>query len=364
MKRGFTLLEVLIATAIASMLMVSLFFSFNQINDSVRKASDTVDMFDAALLVDHILFKDVSGAFIPVQAIPPKETKKPAGDKKPSSSAKATADKDADEKAPEKESSEDDKKEGDQKSKVPLLKDAFMSNNKGDQMHMLTCITANPMRIFWGEKTGEPKPSSVRVVYSLEEKKDRKKKAPRYALYRQEGTKLDLALYTKKESEYERYLIADNIVSCKLKFIVADEKQEEKEEEKEGADAKKQPAKPVEKKEKKPEKELKEFVEWATDTGKKDVRTRLMLPDTVLMTLTLSNFAETRERSFTFRVPVAARFQEVPVQEPPRLAPGAQAAQKKPDAAAGAAQDKSKKEALVDGANKIVQNLRTKFGRA
>lgn len=76
MKQGFTLIEVLIATAIASLLMVSLFFSFDQINNSVRKASDTVDMFDAAMLVDQIAFNDISGAFIPVQAIPPKETKK------------------------------------------------------------------------------------------------------------------------------------------------------------------------------------------------------------------------------------------------------------------------------------------------
>lgn len=260
--------------------------------------------------------------------------------------------------------SEDDKKDGDQKSKVPLLKDPFMSSNKGEQMHLLTCITANPIRVFWGEKTGEPKPSCVRAVYTLEEKKDRKKQKPRYELYRQEGTKLELGLYTKKESEFERYLIADNIVSCKLKFIVADEKQEEKEEGQEDAGVKKQPAaKPAEKKEKKPEKEIKEFNEWATDKGKKDVRTRLMLPDTVLMTLVISNPAETRERSFTLRFPVAARFQEVPVQEPPRQVPGAATEQKKPDAA-GAAHDKNKKEVFVEGANKIVQNLRTKFGRA
>lgn len=369
MKHGFTLLEVLIATAIASMLMVSLFFSFNQINDSVRKASDTVDMFDAALLVDQILLKDISGAFIPVQAIPPKETKKKAdGEKKPDAKPAEKDKKDvADKKNPDekKEPEKEGGAEGDQKSKVPLLKDPFMSSNKGGQMHLLTCITANPMRVFWGEKSGEPKPSCVRVVYTLEEKKDRKNKAPRYELYRQEGTKLDLGLYTKKESEYERYLIADNIVSCKLKFIVADEKTEEKEDGQKGAaDTEKQPAKSVEKKEKKPEKEIKEFTEWATNKDKKDVRTRLMLPDTVIMTAVISNPAETRERSFTFRVPVAARLQEVPVQEPPRQAPGAATEQKKPEEKTGAEQGKDKKEVFVEGANKIVQNLRTMFGRA
>lgn len=354
MKHGFTLIEVLIATAIASLLTVSLFFSFNQINDSVRKASDTIDMLDAALLVDQLLLKDVSGAFIPVQAIPPKETKK-----KPDAGKKPDDKTDKDKKAPDKGDAATDE----QKSKVPLLKDPFMSKNAAEQMmNIFTFITANPMRVYWGEKTGEPKPACVRVVYSLQEKKDRVKKEPRYQLYRQEGTKLDLALYTKTESEFERYLIADNIVSCKLKFIVADEEQEEEKEE--NAGAKKQPAKDAEKKDTKPKIEIKEFNEWLTDKGKKDVRTRLMLPNTVIMTLRLSNPAETRERAFSFRVPVAVGLQEVPVQEPPKPAPAAQQGAKQPGAADGAAQDKGKKEAFAESANKIVQNLRTQFGRA
>jgi prepilin-type N-terminal cleavage/methylation domain-containing protein len=368
MKHGFTLIEVLIATAIASILTVALFFSFNQINDSVRKTSDTVDVIDAALLVDHILFKDISGSFIPVQAIPPKEKKKQPNEGKKPEAKPADKDKtDATKKPPQPEKKEEKKDEeksddekSDEKSKVPLLKDPFMSKNNAEQMSLLTCITANPMRVYWGEKTGDPKPSCVRVVYSLEEKKDRGKKQPRYQLFRQEGTKLELGLYTKKESEIERYMIADNIVSCKLKFVVADEKKEEQEE---GASIKKVQDKEPAKKNEKPEKEIKEFNEWEIGKDKKDVRARLMLPDTVIMTLVLSNQADTRERSFSFRIPVAARFHEVPVQEEPKSAvPQPSAA--KPDAGKSGEQDKNKKEFLADSANKIMQSLYTQFGRA
>ena len=145
-------------------------------------------------------------------------------------------------------------------------------------------------------------------------------------------------------------------------FIVADEKQEEKED---SLDEKKQPAKPESKKAAKPVIEIKEFKDWTTNKDQKDVRTRLMLPDTVIMTLKLSNPSNTRERSFTFRVPVAARFHEVPIQEPPKTVPGLadKPAAGKSDEDKSLA-DTSKKEVFVENANKIVQNLRTKFGRA
>lgn len=357
MKHGFTLLEVLIATAIASILTVTLFFSFNQIQNSVVKTNDTVDLLNAALLVDYVLQKDVSGAFIPVQAIPPKEQKKPADQK-----AQEPGKENPDQKKPqEKKPEQAEKKEDESKSKVPLLKDPFMSKNKGEHMQMLTFITANPMRVFWGEKTGEPKPSCVRVVYTLEEKKDRKKKKPLYTLYRQEGIKLDLGLYTKQDPEFERYMIADNIVACNLTFIVAVEKEKEQEEEK-----KDQKPKEPEKKEK-PEIEIKEFKDW-TYKEEKDVRTRLMVPDTVVMKLTLTTAGGTREESFVLRVDLATNLQEVPEQAQPRQAASQQPEKKeeKTDASKGAAtQDQSnKKVAFVDGANRLVQQLRTQFGQA
>ena len=289
MRYGFTLLEVLIATAIASILTVTLFFSYNQLNDSMRKVSDIADIYDTAILVEQLLFKDISGAFIPVQAIPTKEAKKkPESDKKP---AEKPAEKPGEKEKKPAEKKEPEATKGETKSKVPLLKDPFIGTFKGDRMIMLSCITANPMRVYWGEKTGEPKPNCIRVVYTLQEKKDKTKKEPFYELYRQDGVKLDLGLYTKTETEVERYLIADNIVSCKVTYFVIDEKQEE-----EGAEGKEEPAakKPEQaKKEAKPPIELKEFKDWIIGKDEKDPRTRLKLPTEVVMELTLANATDT-----------------------------------------------------------------------
>lgn len=366
MRQGFTIIEVLIATAIASLLTVALFFSFDRINNGVRRLGELIDIFNTATLVDHVFFKDISGAFIPVQAIPPKKEQKKAEPGKPDQKEKKDEKKNPEEK---KAAEQETKPEGGEQSKVPILKDPFVSKNAGNQLSMLSFITANPMRVYVGEKTGEPKPNCVRVVYTLQEKKDKTKKRPIYELYRQEGIKLDLADYTKQEGSPDRYLIADNVVSCKLTFIVIYEKKEE--EKKEQTPAVTQPAKePQEKKEqeKKPTYEQKEFKDWVTGKEEKDIRTQVKLPTEVLMELTLTNQQDTRERSFAFRVPIATTFQEVPIQVPPRIPGGSQATPGTQDKKAQTPEinpkEQEKKETLAQGANRIMQTLRKQFGQA
>lgn len=380
MKQGFTLLEVLIATAIASILTVTMFFSYGQLNDSVRKVSDVADIYDAAVLIDQALFKDILGAFIPVQAIPPKKAAKKmvrqahhAGDVKAhhaggagDAKSKDTEKKDEKKKPTEdKEQKEGEESQGGTQTKVPLLKDPFISNNKGENVSMFTFITANPMRVYWNEKTGEPKPSCVRVVYTLQEKKDTSKNRPLYELYRQEGTALELGAYTKAESEFERYLIADRVISCKLTFVVtAEKKEEEKEDKGERAPGDKKPEPSAQKKEKKPELETKEFKDWVVGKDEKDFRAQVKLPTEVCMEIKMSNAADTRDRTFVFRVPVAVKFHEVPEQEPAKSSPAPAAQSQGADTKKPQTAEKERKDAFVEGANKIVQNLRTQFGRA
>lgn len=273
MKAGFTLIEVLIATAIASILGASLFFSFYQTEKVVTYMTDYVDIFSAAILVDHQLGKDVAGAFIPVQAIPPK--KKPKQKQQQGQTQEP----------PDKE---------DQEAKKPILKDPFISQNRGSNMSMFSFITNNPMRIFWGKKTGEPKPSIARVVYTLQEDKDAPKDKPRFILYRQEGSDLNVAPYTKKESSFERYQIADNIKACTLKFVVGVEPEEGKE----GSI------------------EFKTFKDWQLGKGEKDLRSKVKIPDEVTMQLTLWDSRQLQDRSFAFTIPIIAGFQELPEPEP------------------------------------------------
>lgn len=315
MKAGFTLIEVLIATAIASILGASLFYSFYQTDKVVTYMTDYVDIFSAAILVDHQLSKDVAGAFIPVQAIAPK--KKP---KQKQEQGQA-------QELPEKE---------EQQAKKPILKDPFTSQNRGSNMSMFSFITNNPMRVFWGKKSGEPKPSIARVVYTLHEDKDAPKNKPRFILYRQEGADLNLGSYTKKESSFERYQIASNIKACTLKFVVGVEPEEGKEG-------------PI---------EFKTFNDWQLGKGEKDLRFKVKIPDEVTMQLTLWDSRQLQDRQFTFTIPVVAGFQELP--EPELLQPEKKGVPKKPgQPAAGQA---TRKELLVTSANTVVDNIRALFG--
>lgn len=344
MKPGFTLLEILIATAISSLLMTILFFSYNQVNNVVRYVTDYTDIFDAAILVEQQITKDIAGAFIPVQAV---EQKKQEKQKTASSDEK---------KQPEPEL-ESEQKSFD-KIRMKVLKDPFVSKNVGKNMSMLSFITANPMRVYWGKKTGEPKPSIARVVYTLQEDKDSSKSRSRFSLYRQEGKELELSAYTKKESSIERYLIAENIESCALSFLLAVEKESEQEgseqsqNNKDPSENKNTPEAKKQKKEK--EVEIKTFDDWRIDGEKKDARSKLKLPDEVSMEITFADEIGRRKRTFIFAVNIAARFTEIP--EPKNQN---KKEEKKPSPQPSKQQNK--KEVLVTGANSVVQNIRAMF---
>lgn len=314
MRAGFTLIEVLIATAIASILGASLFYSYHQTNKVVTYMTDYVDIFSAAILVDHQLSKDVAGSFIPVQAIPPK--------KKPTQ-------KEGQEQTQELRAEEEQQKK-------PVLKDPFISNNHGQNMSMFSFITNNPMRIFWGKKSGEPKPSIARVVYTLQEDKTAPKDKPRFTLYRQEGPDLNLAPYTKKESSFERYQIADNIKACTLKFVVRVEPEEGKE----------------------GKVEFKTFTDWQLGKDEKDLRAKVKIPDEVSMQLTLWDTKQQQDRSFVFNIQIVAGFQELPEPEP--LQAERKAVQKK--TGQPSAVQATRKELLVTTADTVVDNIRSLFG--
>lgn len=305
MKQAFTLIEVLIATAIASLLAASLFYAYYQTNKMVGFTSDYVDFFNTAILVERQFTKDISGAFIPVQAVKAKKAKQP-------------------------EQKTDTKKQNEEEEQ-PLLKDPFVSRGK-DQLQLFSCITNNPMRIYWGKKSGGPQPAIARVVYTLQEDKQAPKNKPRFALYRQEGIELSLAPYIKKESTIESYLIADNIKECAVTFFVIDEK--------EGA------------------REISEFSEWRMGKDEKDLRSKVKLPNAVRLDLTLWNKTQTKEHSFSFSLVLPAGFSPLPDIEPvaAKTAPG-----QKPVPVVDQAQPEERKQLLVSSANKVVDNIRGLF---
>lgn len=326
-KSGFTLIEILIASVIASLLMGSLFFAYGQINKIFYFTRNYIDIYDSAILVQQQMQKDIAGAFIPVQAVPPqKEAKKP-------------------QQAPEalkkngNQPKEEKPKESPQQAtpEKKILKDPFLSKNVQDQMQLLTFVTNNPMRVYVSTKSGQHNSSVVRVVYTLEKDPASPKDRPLFILYRQESLELQLAPYIKTESAIERYPLAQNIVSCKLMFEALEQKED-------GST------------------QVVTFPDWRIGDDQKDVRSKVKLPTIVNVTLLLTDDAHGQEKEFAFVCALMAGYHTLPeVQQEkksavlPQAKPGAQ---NQPSAG----QSEGKKELLVSSANNIVNNIRELFG--
>ena len=73
MRAGFTLIELIIALFFSSIIMSILFSSFRQINNIALLAEDLIDMDVRQQTFANQFQKDISGAFVPVQGIAPKE---------------------------------------------------------------------------------------------------------------------------------------------------------------------------------------------------------------------------------------------------------------------------------------------------
>lgn len=189
MRPGFTLLEVLIAIAVGSMLGVLLFTMVTQVTNNARIVSGVMDVHTRMIIAMRQLERDISGAMIPTQESAPATT---------------ASDKDATSQASKKV------------SKV------FYNSMKNDQLEFFTFITNNPLQRVWENAAGVPVPRCVRVVYRLKPDTSIKKGEKQYILTRQELSDLNADLVLKDGSEaakkYRTYEMIDGVLSFKLKF--------------------------------------------------------------------------------------------------------------------------------------------------
>lgn len=341
-RKGFTIIELLVVIGLVSMLIAGMFSSFMAGNRLTDAIVEDITLYDAVILIDRQVARDVAGAFIPTQAqAPPK--KKPAQPEPGKQAPPAQA-------AP-------------QEPKKKTLKDPFVAKNQAEgNMSMLSFITNNPMRVYWSESSGKPIPSVVRVYYSLQADKAAPKDKPRYTLFRQEGTNLDIAAYNAKDSSIESYPLVEGIKRCSLEFFV-----EKLQEQPKGQAAKKE----------KPKKETKTFNDWVIADAD-DMRAQVKLPKRVTMRLELWDTAQERTREFVLVYPVAAAYSEPKESAPeaPPAAPsappagaakpgviGAPAAPARPAAPPrGTVAQRTKNEQLLEGAQSIIDGLKAMFG--
>lgn len=193
MKYGFMLTEVLVAAAIASLLSVSLFFIWGQINSAVRSAENRVHLYERILLVKEQLDRDITSICVPESR--PYEKKK--NEEKESKEKKA----------PE---------EVDPSSK--LVPKIFFAQNRDHHFDHMTFLTSNAMQVYWSDKVGGAKPLIARVQYRLEKEKNSKKDS--YVLYRQEAYTIDYDQFEKKnEEEVRSYALIHGIHQMKCTYL-------------------------------------------------------------------------------------------------------------------------------------------------
>lgn len=243
---GFMLIELIVATMIATLVAGVLLTALNMGNRFKVMIDDTIDMSERIGIVANVLEKDLMGAFIPKQA--EKSSKADAISEEAIEETEEEPKQPGDKKKADKK--EDDKsKEAEQKTqkKAPKpIEKIFYSTNKNNMLDTLTFTTNDPLVVFVGKDVGEVKPKAVRVQYTVRPETGKKDS---YVLLRQESKELDLAEY-KNVRAYE---VIGGIKKITAKFIARIEKKPEKKDDKK------------EQEKKKIEYEYKELSEWVSE---------------------------------------------------------------------------------------------------
>jgi len=270
MKAGFTLIEVLLATAIASIAGLLLTNAMFQVQRTRARVDQYTDLFSRAALLQHQLARDISGAFIPVEA-DLKSTATAQG-------AKASA-------------------------KKKSIDKVFYGVNEGGQLGILSFVTNNPMQMYWGEQVGKPQPKIARVVYRLERDKAHKDS---YILFRQGNSELDFAKY--KGKKIRAYELIDGIKELSVEYVAILEKKQQTEKITETKRAQTQ----ITKKEtqKKIERERKTYKEWKIDQKQQEQQKKQnqqvtpLIPHGVIMHVSLWDNDYKRATPFEFVFPI------------------------------------------------------------
>jgi prepilin-type N-terminal cleavage/methylation domain-containing protein len=296
MRPGVTLLELVAALAIASIMSVMLYQGLNQSYKAVRTIDVLVDAHSELALFFDRFYKDISGAFVPVQAISAQEKGRKEIEEKG-----AQAGKPQESKIDAAKSSEAGKVEGEEKQKplkdIFVLEEMKISGEARASRSSFTFITANPLTIY-----GEAIPRIVRVLYVVEADK---KKSGLWNLVRYESTELDNAVFKDKQSKgaIKGYAVLHNIEKFTIECSAFKEvKQEGKEstQEKKTQD-KKEPEK----------KELERFSKWNDQQRLKDKQN--LIPSSVEIKGVIREFK--KEVDFNLVIPIFAYQNPPPAQE-------------------------------------------------
>lgn len=308
-RHAFTLIEVMVATLLASMVTGLLFSFFSLINKTVRITEQRMNFETKSAWLQHYVERDLAGACLVLQ---PDEQQTPT--------AAASAD--------NKQPAESEKKEAPKKSKK--IEKIFIYSHQGSQFESLNFITNNALPRFWGAKEVKLRPLIARVTYRLEEQKNSKGS---FELVRQEGPELEQEKFNAAQNR--RYTLVDGLKDLSVKFTAKLVEESEEKKNEESPEPKSNPAgqkgqqqlKETKKESKKIKITFKEVDDWSSDAieknnqaaqkEKKKGPVQKLIPVYVEVSGSFWDEAKKRTLPFNFIVPILgdAEFKKRPKQQ-------------------------------------------------
>ncbi len=301
MRRGITLIDVLIALAIGSVLTLLLYGALAQTSRVVRFVDALTGITTDLLFAGDRLSKDIQGAFVPIQ-----------GQLEKSSERK--------EEAQKKEGAQDgaQKEKTDDKQKKERMTDVFIVNDLSKGVRnakvLLTFISSNPLIVY-----GESTPRVVRVVYMLEPNKE---DSNLFELIRYES--LELPLKTFKEHQAKKsvrgYPLLTRIRQIAVTAIARKTESEEEKKEKakkQETDLKDKKAKEEKKKKERKPPEWERVSTWNDEERIKEKKS--IVPESILIKGVMLDERK-REVPFEFLMPIAAAL-ATPIKVPEEVKP-------------------------------------------
>ena len=297
-QKGFTLIEILVAFAIGTMLAGILFTSFFQSNQASQIIDNVIDSNITAATLIHQITKDVSGAFVPVSVQllqEQREQEKKRAKDTPEASGKQGAEKTAAAKKGTGQSSEK------KKQKLPKIEKIFYSSLKDNNLDVLTFITNNPLQPYWsptaqGSVAKKPTVKLVRVVYRLVPEGTEKPLS--YKLLRQESETLDFNKFALG-GNIRAFEVANNIKTIKTEYsiLIPEEKLDEQKPQ-DGAE--------------KPKLQVKKMPTWNDGKLSGDQKAVSMTPHYAKITFVLWDAVKQAEFPFEAMIPIVP---ELPLRE-------------------------------------------------
>lgn len=302
---GFSLIELLVASLIASILGTLLFTAFYQINRFVPVIDSRTTIIEKAALLNAQLEKDFAGIIVPNEFYDRQPKTK---EKAPAADADAKKDSESKKKEAEQKNKKQEEADSEQKKKKPLEK-IFYSVNKSGMLDKLSFLTTSSLQVYWGPKSGTAKPRMVRVLYILKENPTKKDGKKSYSLIRKESPKLE---FEEIEKGLE-YVLIDNIKSLTMDYTAVLIEPEKK-------PAPNQAQKPAQK----PEIEIKQLSEWQAlrqasdyaeassdrqdDKKNQNQKQMPLVPQVISLDLSLWDNAKKRSTPFVFTYKVPGEF--------------------------------------------------------